>query len=402
MFRDDFTCSLDKKAISLNMFKYSSCFNNLCGVPDLFWVLLRRQYPWICLNTAHVSTIYVECLIYSESCWVYLKPLGTLNMIWVHVRLGNATGWMKICCKHRQLIMIMIISGHGPSTKFWKQITVWAQRRYHKTLFVLKSWDSNTCPQSRINFMMVPFLQVCQSSSTKSLSEVWSLLGSSSSFHCFKTYKSRYSLTPLHALRVDGSDHDHRLLRGNGHGGAPAPPRQDPAGRPAGGHRELLPHHLLRRARPQDHRIGIHPPSRIVPKVKSKHWFPTCFLVRNVWNIMDFVVVVTGYITLLTPEGDAGRGGSNGKEGAPINLRILRWDARFSLMVLIFATFATRPSPNKPFRSWHNSQGNPGAEASQACVWSAKLVRISQTFSYVATTEFSLFSSSLVQAFKLF
>ena len=39
---------------------------------------------------------------------------------------------------------------------------------------------------------------------------------------------------------------------------------------------------------------------------------------------MDFVVVVTGYITLLTPEGDAGRGGSNGKEGAPINLRILR------------------------------------------------------------------------------
>ena len=43
---------------------------------------------------------------------------------------------------------------------------------------------------------------------------------------------------------------------------------------------------------------------------------------------MDFVVVVTGYITLLTPEGDAvGKMGAAGKEGAvgaPINLRILR------------------------------------------------------------------------------
>ena len=51
-------------------------------------------------------------------------------------------------------------------------------------------------------------------------------------------------------------------------------------------------------------------------------------LYRNVWNIMDFVVVVTGYITLLTPEGDAvGKMGAAGKEGAvgaPINLRILR------------------------------------------------------------------------------
>ena len=38
---------------------------------------------------------------------------------------------------------------------------------------------------------------------------------------------------------------------------------------------------------------------------------------------MDFVVVVTGYITLLTPEGDAGGGGGAGKTGSP-NLRILR------------------------------------------------------------------------------
>ena len=55
------------------------------------------------------------------------------------------------------------------------------------------------------------------------------------------------------------------------------------------------------------------------------HWLPTQPLSRNVWNIMDFVVVVTGYITLLTPvEGDAGGGiGGAGKTEGP-NLRILR------------------------------------------------------------------------------
>jgi hypothetical protein len=41
---------------------------------------------------------------------------------------------------------------------------------------------------------------------------------------------------------------------------------------------------------------------------------------RNVWNIMDFVVVVTGYITLLTPEAPQGA-----KDAAtPLDLRTLR------------------------------------------------------------------------------
>ena len=45
----------------------------------------------------------------------------------------------------------------------------------------------------------------------------------------------------------------------------------------------------------------------------------TDFALRNVWNIMDFVVVVTGYITLLSPEDD-GKGG----KGAMRTLRAIR------------------------------------------------------------------------------
>merc|ERR1712061_927203 len=51
---------------------------------------------------------------------------------------------------------------------------------------------------------------------------------------------------------------------------------------------------------------------------------------RNMWNIMDFVVVVTGYITILTPEPESDPNASNlineGEEdaGSGVDLRTLR------------------------------------------------------------------------------
>ena len=52
-------------------------------------------------------------------------------------------------------------------------------------------------------------------------------------------------------------------------------------------------------------------------ETETETW--TDFALRNVWNIMDFVVVVTGYITLLSPEDD-GKGG----KGAMRTLRAIR------------------------------------------------------------------------------
>ena len=71
----------------------------------------------------------------------------------------------------------------------------------------------------------------------------------------------------MHSVRVHGPGHHHRLLRGDGHGGAPSQRGQDAAGSAAGGHRKLLPHHLHRGARHEDFGLGICAAPLFLPKV---------------------------------------------------------------------------------------------------------------------------------------